>query len=112
MPRVGRVADHRPPSIRADGTPGGGGRRGQLFRRKVEYVTAVQFQPWKSTPGVEVVRRRRKLGKRYIVSDPLAVVHTPIGAQAVLPGDWIITYADGQRDVWPDGMFRLAWEAV
>lgn len=84
----------------------------QLFARKREVVTARQFRPGRKIPGVEMreIRIKRPEGKGFIVQPKRPTVCTSWGWCAVFDGDWVIEHADGEREVYPDWAFRLAFE--
>ena len=78
-----------------------------FFRRIPELVEAWQYTP---AEAVVVVPKR---SRKYKPPPPRwACIETCIGVVQLTPGDWVVRHADGSRQVWPDSMFRLAFEAV
>lgn len=79
------------------------------YRRKIEYIDAVQFNGFVGN-GVDVMPVQTSvLGQSKVV---IFYIQTDMGKQIVKVGDWIITKENGQRYSLSDEMFCMEFESA
>lgn len=81
------------------------------FRRKPIEVEAVRFVMREARERTQGRGMDLDTGASFVAQN-LATVLTRDGQAPVSDGDWIVTYADGQQEVWRPSTFAAMWEEV
>lgn len=82
----------------------------KFLRRPIE-VDAVRFAMREARERTQGRGMDLDTGVSFMAQN-IAVVLTRDGQAPVMDGDWIVTYADGQQEVWRPSTFAALWEEV
>lgn len=80
------------------------------FRRKPIVVDAVRFSKTEALARTDGKGPDLHTGASFM--NGISCILTRDGMAPVLDGDWIVTYADGQQEVWRPSVFAATWEQV